>query len=574
MRTHKNKKEFCMKKLLAVLCLAVIGLPLFAGGGQASSGGRDVDFTQSAPEGYAVPEAQGGGLLDEFSIFAGWIVRSPDNTVMQDELKKVTGMRYHVTGTQTDDAQTAINLMLASGQELADLIVVNRNTVVRNALIQSGKVMELTSLYNSKSLKVLPNIPVEVKKFIAESDGKTWVIPGQYAYDWNDPFPGWTLEAFWIRQDLLKQVGAAEQDFATIEGFENVLRKFKALKDLSGNPLIPMSFIMGNNNHQEKLIAAMFGVDMVAGVSGMPPVMNINGKNVFAYDNPDYYAAFNWMNKMYREGLIDMEVTTQTAERFQEKLENGQVASYAGAHGQGMWDYTKGMNGPEDNPAKWWMYPYQSPKVSGKTKQAVTNVNPYPSVDMFISKNTKHLNAVLHYLEWSHEPVYYRTHEVENGPVGTTWYFTDAEKKLWEFEPKFEADRSSGDEDRRYSTSPQIYQTGITASGFWYPWFNQAPGNLAKGNFLLPEYCQYIGKNIVNQRLINDMDLIQASTDGVIAANLSNMNQVVDEYTAKMIMARSEADCAAAYREFLQMLELRAKWSDMKTEWERLYAAR
>jgi putative aldouronate transport system substrate-binding protein len=79
---------------------------------------------------------------------------------------------------------------------------------------------------------------------------------------------------------------------------------------------------------------------------------------------------------MYTEGLIDMEVTTHSPERFQEKFENGQVASY------------------------------QSPKVPGKTKQALSYVNPYPGQDIFIPNDTKHLNAVMNYLEWVREPLY------------------------------------------------------------------------------------------------------------------------------------------------------------------------
>jgi hypothetical protein len=36
-------------------------------------------------------------------------------------------------------------------------------------------------------------------------------------------------------------------------------------------------------------------------------------------------------------------------------------------------------------------------------------------------------------------------------------------------------------------------------------------------------------------------------------------------------MARNTAACEAAYKEFLQMIEVRANWSGMKAEWERLY---
>jgi putative aldouronate transport system substrate-binding protein len=544
---------------------------LFAGGRQGDGGSSSGGASGPVSPGYAVPVSQGGELTDTFTIFVGWNYMSPDDTTVQKALREKTGISFRASGIQSDDVQMSVNLMLASGEALADMLILNRDTVIRNALIDSGKVMELSPLYNSTTLKTIPGTPQKIRDFVTRPDGKVYVFPGWYAQDPDDPWGGWTLDAFWIRTDLMEQAGVSEQDISTLAGFEGALRKFKNLRNSAGNPMIPLSFIQ-SNGHQEKIILAMFGVDMADGVSGMPAVMNIGGRNVFAFDNPDYLEAFKWMNRLYNEGLIDMEVTTQNAERFQEKLESGQFAAYVGSAGQGLWDYWKDMQGPEDNPAKWYMYPFQSPRVPNKTKQAVSYVNPYPAFDIFINKDTKHLNAIMHYLEWAQEHVAIRQHEVLDGPEGTTWYFVDTGRRLWQFEPEFEKDRSSGDQVRQARVSPGIYQTA-TYSKSWYPWWNQAASNLAPGNFLTPQYCQYIGEQIVNHRTISNLDMVQAPLDGVITDNLPTLNQVRDEYTAKMIMAKTQAECETVYREFLRMLETRANWSGMKAEWERLYTS-
>ncbi|MDR0387473.1 MAG: extracellular solute-binding protein [Treponema sp.] len=557
-----------MKKLLTFLCMASIGLSLFAGGGRQSGGGSAASGGGTVPQGYAVPVSQGGELTDTFTIFLGAVVMSPDDTVMQRYLKEKTGIDFRIRGIQSDDVQTSVNLMLASGEALADMLILGRDMVIRNALIDSGKVMELSPLYNSATLKTIPNIPQKIKDFVTESDGKMYVFPGNYDQNPDDPFPGWALNAFWIRTDLMEQAGVTEQDISTLAGFEGALRKFRTLRNPAGTPMIPLSFIQGGQ--QEKTVLAMFGVDMANGVSGMPPVMNIGGRPVFAFENPDYLEAYKWLNRMYNEGLIDMEVTTQSSERFQEKLESGQFVAYVGEGGQGLWDYWKEMWGPEDNPAKWYMYPFQSPRVPNKTKQAVSYVSPYPSHDIFINKDTRRLNAIMHYLEWAQEPIYYRQHEVSEGPEGTTWWFTDAERRQWQFEPEYERDRNSGDAARAARVTPGLWQAN-TSSKEWYPWFTQAAGSAAPGNYLTPQYSQYIGNEIVNHRAINAMDMVQAPLGGVIVDNLPTLNQVRDEYTAKMIMAANTAACEAVYREFLQMLEARANWSGMKAEWERLY---
>jgi putative aldouronate transport system substrate-binding protein len=307
-----KKKQENMIIVAAVFMFAVPCM-VFAGGGQNSSSTGTAFSGAGAPRGYAVPVSQGGELTDRFTLFASRTVLSPDDTPMQRDNKQKTGIDFVVRGIQSTDVQTSLNLMLASGEQLADLMLINRNTIYRNAMIESGKVLELSFLYNSTSLKNIPNIPKKIKDFITEPDGKIYVFPGRYAADPDDPFSGWTLGAFWIRTDLMSQAGVTEQDIATIEGFENALRKFRALRNPAGQPMIPLSFRL--TGHNENLILAAFGVDMSGSISGMPAVMEINGSRVFAFDNPNFLEAYKWINRLYNEGLIDMEATTQTAER-------------------------------------------------------------------------------------------------------------------------------------------------------------------------------------------------------------------------------------------------------------------
>jgi putative aldouronate transport system substrate-binding protein len=564
----KEKNFVCVFMIVAMALMPTI---VFAGGGDQKGrtaaeppGGNGI-----TPMGYAVPVIQGGELTDQFTIFKGSINMSPEETTQQRVIREKLGITYLVRGIQSNDLQTSINLMLASGEELADMLVLGRNPVIRNALIESGKVMEVSSLYRSPTLKTIPNIPEKVKQFVTEPDGKMYVLPSIYDINPDDPFPGWTLSAVWFRTDLMEQAGVTEQDLSTLAGFEGALRKFKALKDPTGNSMIPLSFKQGGQGdypHQEDIIVAMFGVDMASGVSGMPAVMEIDGKRVFSFENPGYLEAFKWINRMYNEGLIDVEVTTLSNERFQEKLESGMIAGMVGHMAQGFWQAWDNLAKPEDSPPKWYIYPFQSPQVPDKTKQAISFVNPYPSMDIFIKKDTMRLNAAVNYIEWAQEPVYYRMHEVENGPLGTTWNFVDEAKRIWRFEPEYNADRMSGDQVRfsRVYNPVNVFSRNKT----WYPWYNRQTDTRAFHSV----FTQHIASNIKNHRVISNMDLVQAPTDGVIMANLPTLNQVRDEYTAKMIMAKTQTDCETMYREFLRMLETRAKWSAMKAEWEKLYA--
>jgi putative aldouronate transport system substrate-binding protein len=324
--------------------------------------------------------------------------------------------------------------------------------------------------------------------------------------------------------------------------------------------------------HQENIILAAFGVDTANGVSGMPSVMDINGKHVFELDNPDYKAAYQWMNKMYREGLIDMEVTTQTMDRFEEKFENGSIAMIAGNACQGVWDPWKVLKSKDDIPAIGYMYPYALPSVPGKTAQAVSFVNPYPTQEMFISKDTKHLNAVVNYIEWAHENVSYRQQEVSEGPVGILWNWTDNKHQMWTFTDDYAKYRNSADQDMSAQASPQLWETG-SYSKDWYPWFNNYQAGQPEIARSSSTFSKYIANNIKDYRLIRNEDTVQAPQDSVIADNLPTLNDVIDEYTAKMIMAKDDADFETQYADYMSALESRAKWTEMKANWETLYAA-
>ena len=42
-------------------------------------------------------------------------------------------------------------------------------------------------------------------------------------------WPGWGANAWWVRQDVLEELGMSLEDLSTIEGFEQFLEKAKNL---------------------------------------------------------------------------------------------------------------------------------------------------------------------------------------------------------------------------------------------------------------------------------------------------------------------------------------------------------
>ncbi|MDR1642837.1 MAG: hypothetical protein LBT59_24355, partial [Clostridiales bacterium] len=459
---------------------------------------------------------------------------------------------------------TTVNLKLSSGAKLPDIMLFGYNLEIANTFVGADRIMKLNDVFESSKLKNIPAIDSRVKDYIRDSSGNMWYIPGWYAMEYDEPWGGWTVDAWYARTDLMEKAGITKADLATIDGLENALREFAKLKDDNGNAIIPLSFPLAKD--QERAILATFGVDMAKGSNNMPAVMEKNGEFVFSYDNPDFKKAYQWMNKMYREGLIDMEVTTMQQERFNEKIKTGQVAMFT----TDIWTSNCFSNAYADDSPSFKFDAIQSPTVPGTAKGYTSLVDPNPQHMVFINKDTKSLNAVLKFLEWANEPEPIRQHEMNEGPIGTTWHFTDGE--YWSFEKEYGELRDSGDGQLVDSCTPQLYMF-TSYSNKWYPWFMKDRNEVPMGDLLVQKYCQVVGNEIVNHRAITNKDKVKIEADSVVGENIESLDAVVDEYAAKMIMAESDEKFESYYSEFFKQMDLRASWDEMKATWLEAYNA-
>ncbi len=570
-----------LKKGLSLLLIISMLMSLSACSNSSKDDSKDssdknateANSSASDSDGFYISEKDGGKTTDQFTIWAGWTSESPNNTKVQEVMKEKLGIDYQVEYMQSSDYMTTLNLKLSGGSKLPDIMIFPYDRAVESALTTADRVMNLNDIYTSDKLKNIPNLDSKLKDYIKTSTGDLWWMPGYYALEYDNPWGGWTVDAWWVRTDLLEQVGKTKEDLKTIEGVEDTLRKMAALKDANGNNIIPLSiaqsFVQGHTR-QERIILSTFGVDMANGVSGMPAVMDIDGEKVFMYDNPNYKEAYKWMNKIYREGLMDIETTTMSKERFVEKVESGQVGMFTtDLWVSGLNETWKNYDSGEEN-VTFYYEPVENPQVQGIEKAYTSYVNPNPGYMVFINKDTEKLNAALNFLEWVNEPSPYRGQEVNEGPQGVLWDFINEEEGSWDFDEEYKVERDSGDSTRVAACTHQLWQFA-SYSNKWYAWWNQNIGESKAGAGLVSKWCKYISSDVQNHRPINDMDSVKADVDGAIASNMESLKNVVNEFSAKMIMAENDDKFESAYSEFKEQLELRAHWSDMKNEWTALY---
>ncbi len=556
-----------------VLAIFVLGI-LVTLSGCATQGNSTVPQT-SKEETVATGDETSEELVSypQFTIWMGEEKKSPEITEVQKLLKKELGFDFKVQPI-IGDLMTAVSLKLASGG-FEDMAVFWKNDTITAAMSRSGLVKEIEPLLNNPKYPNLSNIPQEIIDRSKDTNGKLWFVPGWYAQELDNPWPGWGANAWWVRQDVLEELGMSLEDLSTIEGFEQFLEKSKELTDANGNPLLPLGFIINEGstlNHEEDILLSTFGVEMAGGISGMPGVKKDGNNFIFAYDDPNFKRAYQWANKLYNSGLIDQEVITQKPERFKEKINNEQYAALLGT----MWKADLNniwfrVHNPEENGSVTFT-PIKNPAVSGVDKPgSVAYVNPYPATSIFISKNTKNLDSILAFMDWCQEPKPERQQEINEGPIGINWFWTNEPYGEWDFEENYKVERNSGDQARVDALTPQLYMLG-TYSNKWYPWWTNAFDEGASPfQKMINIYTARISQESGTFRVIHSYDNVPAVKDGVMERYLPTISTVYIEYRAKLLLAKTTDEFEKVWNDFKNALEQRGHWSEIKEEWHREY---
>jgi len=270
------------------------------------------------------------------------------------------------------------------------------------------------------------------------------------------------------------------------------------------------------------------------------------------------------MNKMYRDNLIDHESITDKKERYKEKNKTGRIAMNAGGFfnmDAQLWEV---LDGPTE-PA--WFYeaiPY--PQVEGVTKLGSNQiVNPYPAYDVFVSKNTKNLDAILAFLDYTLANKPEQQQVITDGPAGLFWDWVDKPLGKWVYtDKKYEELHNSGDQAKVASSTPQLYPAS-SYSNEWYPWWNYGLSE-PKGRLKTIDFTQKIGK-MGAVRIAEPYDMVKAKSGGLWEKYLPELENIRKEYKAKLLMAKNDQEFEQVWSDFQAALEKRAHWSELKQEW-------
>ncbi|MBW4082471.1 hypothetical protein HYD27_13975 [Paenibacillus sp. S150] len=507
------------------------------------------------------PAGEGAGASNTFKLWLGWpAMLNNDSMVQKYWREQEPGVDVQLEATQ-GDAMTELNLKLNTGG-FEDAAIFARGDVVTNAMIRSNSVLSLEQYFDMPDkypgLAAIPRLYLEQMK---DADGHIWSIPTWFDQNPEDPWPGWASYGWFIRADVLEKTGMTKDELKTMDGVEKYFRLAAEQKDAAGKNLLPLSFLSDAND--ENVILSTFGVTVGSAGGVIPVEKNADGYQ-FIYDNPQYKAAYQWMNKMYREGLMDPEAITDKKERYKEKNKSGRIAMNAGGFfnmDATLWEV---LDGPTE-PA-WYYEAIPYPQISGVDGVGANQIiNPYPANDVYINKNTKNLEAILSFFDYTLQQKPEQQQVVNEGPAGVFWDWVDQPLGKWLYtDENYQQLRNSGDQAKKASTTPELYAVS-SYSNEWYPWWNYGVTE-PEGRLKTIEFTEALGK-MGGIRVAEDYDMVKAKPGGLWEKYLPELENVRKEYKAKLIMAGDEAQFEQVWTDFQSALEKRAHWSGLKQEW-------
>jgi len=472
----------------------------------------------------------------------------------------MTGVDWTIDYTQAADYNTAFNLRLAA-DDWPETINMSAGMSISqmNQLASAGVIKPLESYYKNTKFPSMALVRANVTKYWTMPDGHIYNFPSSVYQDENQPWGYWAAAVWSVRPEILEAVGMKASDLATLDGVEKFLRavKAKGLKNDKGLPVYGMS--SGEQVSFARIIMNTFGVDTAGQGYSL-----VNGKYVHYRDNAQTKAAFQWLNKLWNDGLIDPEALSQKNETLREKMMNKRVAIMA----DWAWPYWATVTAGKTAVTETVLLPY--PTVAGAAKSGVNvTYNPNGSGGILVTKNAKNPDAVAAYVnevwkdfdpkmtsdaKWEHQLT------LQLGTRGT----------MWDWDPKalkpyyvYLGDMLAAVGNYNKMMNVGYVLNPLIVQGNDSNYFTASLIDPLDWIFKMHKFY-YNKPNVAPQRAY---DSLKMPTDGQWNKNADILGRVDVEYWAKLIAA-SAGSFDGVWTTYQNQLEQQGSWSKVKAEWD------
>lgn len=235
-----------------------------------------------------------------------------DNTVVQ-EIRKRTGVNVQFLTVDAPDLETKLNTMIASN-DMPDAFL-NPNKAKIKDLVSNQVIIPMDDLLKTNGKNVMDN-KGSILKGAAQVDGKVYAIPRGWGFG-----NVLTIRKDWLDKLKLPVPKTIDEYYTVLKAFANQDPDGNGQKDTIG---VGAYFAGGKESDVYSTfshIFAAYGVPVGRGKL-------IDGKVIPWVLQPGFMDGIKFLNKLYKEGLLDPEFATISNLKEFEKLWNGKMGTF------------------------------------------------------------------------------------------------------------------------------------------------------------------------------------------------------------------------------------------------------
>lgn len=315
------KEEMEMKKrIIAAVLAGIMAVGMFAGCGSSDAKKSEEETakeTEKDTEKEAEDDTEGEdpfltGEKPVLNILTTNASFDNNEDPAIEIMKEVSG--YDVVFHQLPSENTTEKLMLelASGGEYDLICVISPHTSVFGELVDKKALTEVDELLEKYGQDILSNVS-EAGWSSVNADGTTYGVPSESARHSADDISGAISSGLAFRSDVLEDLG--KEIPTNLDELYDVL---KAFKDKTGNA--PLTLAKDNGAFVADIMSA-FGL-------GSAYWYDVDGEYTYVARTEGFKEYIAYMQKLYKEGLLDADMPINASENAKEKFLNSALCTF------------------------------------------------------------------------------------------------------------------------------------------------------------------------------------------------------------------------------------------------------
>ncbi len=295
-----------MKKLMVAFLTVALLMSVAACGSSQESGDKHSsgDQSQSGQTSQQSGDGKGKPVLKVLGFNAGF---DPNKDIMASAIEEATGYKVEYFMLPAENADEKLNIELSSGNSY-DILKLSTSQYFK--LVGQGALLALDDLLQAHGPDIKKGIHDTSWKAV-QYDGKTYAVPMRKEYVKD------VMESIIVRQDILDELKIPLP--TTLDEFYTALKTIKAKKP----GMIPFTGPMADSGtggtawRLSPTISSAFGI--------YTEWQDIGGELVPMIKNSNMKAQLEFMNKLYKENLIDADWPINTSAIVIEKFTSGKA---------------------------------------------------------------------------------------------------------------------------------------------------------------------------------------------------------------------------------------------------------